>query len=141
MRTVFATAICILTLTNGCIAPPIGKVHPVPEGCLFMQFFSASDDSRCKRNESGQIRSVVTPIDRIEQLQRQWTWEAFEAAIAGNDRSGPDANHLPGPVAWRYVKQHLRPGDEIWTFGILDTGFVVLREGRLFCMVVTNHQL
>ena len=141
MKRAFTTTICILVFMNGCSVQPVGQVDPTPRGCISMEFFSSSDDSRCKRDESGKITSIVSPIGRTEPLVKEWTWEAFETAISDDDGGDPLSNYLPGPVAWVYVKKHVQPGDEIWTFGFLDTGFLVIRDGRLFCMVVTEHPM
>ncbi len=106
-----------------------------------MEFFSPADDSACSRDESGQINAVITPIDRNEPLRKQWTLEEFDKAVYNSDDSSLDRLHRPGVVAWEYVKRYLQPKDEIWTFGILDTGLVVIREGKVFCMIVVDHQL
>ena len=63
----------------------------------------------------------------------------FEISIYNTDRSNPRSNKYPGAVAWEYLKKYLQPEDEIWTFGILDTGFVIIRNSKLFCLVVTDH--
>lgn len=120
---------------------PVGEVEPIPEGCLYMEFFSPSDDAACRRDQSGHISAVITPIGRIEPLLKQWTQEEFEEAVYDTDGSSLDRIHLPGVVAWEYLKRYLQPKDEIWTFGGLDAGFVIIREGKVFCVVVTEHQL
>ena len=120
---------------------PVGNVDPVPEGCLSMQFFSPSDDSGCKREDSGRISAVITPIGRIEPLQKQWTLADFKKAIYNTDRNSRSSIFLPGAVAWGYLKKYLQSEDQIWTFGVLDTGFVIIRDDNVFCVVVTVHQM
>jgi hypothetical protein len=154
-------AFIAVTLPAGCAGlatpdrdqPPVGKINPWPAGCLYMEFFAPTDDSRVVRGPAGQVTHAITPINRHEPLTRKWTVEEFEKAVRDPDEekrtSMPkDAsaatvslNSFPGPEAWNYVKRYLRPGDELWTFGVLDTGFVVLRQGKLWCMVVTCHQM
>jgi hypothetical protein len=103
-----------------------------------MEFFSSSDESRYRRDQSGQIIAVITPIDRNESLLEQWTRTDFEEAVY-NDDGNRRSRHLPGVPAWEYLREYLQPEDEIWTFGLLDSGFVIIREDKVFCMVVTEH--
>ncbi|HLO16589.1 MAG TPA: hypothetical protein VK206_17280 [Anaerolineales bacterium] len=118
---------------------PVGKVEPMPEGCLYMEFFSPSDDSAYEHDQSGRINAIITPTGRIEPLQKPWTLKDFEEAIYNPDESSPDRRYLPGIVAWEYLKTYLEPADQIWTFGVLDTGFVIIREDKVFSVVVTDH--
>ncbi|MFZ5878096.1 MAG: hypothetical protein ACOY0R_01880 [Chloroflexota bacterium] len=120
---------------------PVGRVEPFPDGCLYMEFFAPSDNSKYIRDQSGHISAVITPIDRTEYVIEQWTHEEFKEAVYSYTASGEYDRHIPGVVAWEYVKQYLQPEDEIWTFGFLDSGFVIIREGWLFVMVVTEHSL
>jgi hypothetical protein len=119
---------------------PVGKVEPIPEGCLYMEFFSPSDNSAYQRDQSGRISAVITPV-RIEPLLKQWTLEEFEEAVYNADESSLSRRHLPGVAAWEYLEGYLRPEDEIWTFGVLDTGFMIIRDGSVFCVVVTDHAM
>jgi hypothetical protein len=105
-----------------------------------MEFLGPTADSRCERNPGGQITAVQTPTKRKELLLKRWSGEDFEKAILGVDQRSPEGRHLPGVPAWQFVKKQLQPMDQIWTFGCLDTGFVVIRAGRLYCMVVVDHQ-
>jgi hypothetical protein len=123
------------------LAPPLGRVEPIPEGCIYMEFFSPFDTSAYERDQSGHISAVITPIGRIEPLQRQWLLKDFEEAIYNPDDVGLNIRYLPGVAAWEYLKMYLQPEDEIWTFGVLDTGFVVIREDNVFSIVVTDHSL
>ena len=117
----------------------IGKIEPIPQGCLSMEFFSPSDDSMCIRT-SGLINGVITPAKREEPLQKQWSLDEFEKSIfKTNIFDDSFSNYLPGTNAWNYLKKHLKPGDDIWTFGLLDTGFIIVRDGKVICLVVTNH--
>jgi hypothetical protein len=154
-------AFIAVTLAAGCaglatpdrIQPPVGKVNPWPAGCLYMEFFAPTDDSRVDRGPGGQITHAITPIDRREPLTRKWTLEEIEKVVRDPDpekrislpkdgsAAGVSLTSFPGAEAWNYVKRYLRPGDEIWTFGVLDTGFVVLRQGKLWCMVVCEHHM
>lgn len=120
--------------------PPVGQVVPIPEGCLSMEFFSSTDTSRYTRNEAGHISTVITPTDRSESLREQWSLQDFEKAIY-DDGTRQDNHYVPGVTAWEYLKKSHQPGDEIWTFGVLDSGFVIIRDDKLFAMVVTNHSL
>ena len=106
-----------------------------------MEFFLLSDESAYKRDESGRISAVITPINRTEPLLEQWTLEKFEKAVYENDKSSMIARHLPGTAAWEYLKKYIEAKDQIWTFGVLDTGFVIVRDDSVFCVVVTDHAL
>jgi len=121
--------------------PAVGKVSPLPTGCLSMEFFSPSDDSRVVRGSSEQVVYVITPINRQESLNRRWSTEEFEVAVHRPDPTSRDHLAIPGTEAWEHVKRFIKPGDELWTFGFLDLGFVVFRQGKLWCMVVTEHQM
>ncbi len=121
--------------------PAVGKVSPLPAGCLSMEFFSPSDASRAVRGSSGQVIYVITPIDRQESLNRRWSTAEFEAAVHRPDPTSRDHLAIPGAEAWDHVKRYIKSGDELWTFGFLDLGFVVFRQGKLWCMVVTEHQM
>ena len=70
----------------------------------------------------------------------QWALEEFEEAVHNDDESSSNSIHLPGVAAWKYLEGYLQPEDEIWTFGVLDTGFVIIRDNRVFCLIVTDHQ-
>ena len=141
MKKLYLIIVCFLLLLTGCMTQPTGEVSPIPEGCLYMEFFSSSDDSACKR-ESGRISAVITPTKRVEPLQKQWEIAEFEKAIFKTKRQDdPLSYYLPGLEAWEYVKKYLKAEDEIWTFGILDIGFIILRGDKIFCLVVTSHQL
>jgi hypothetical protein len=175
MKTISVAVVCVLMVFSGCNSqqvkpvakaepmpdvekaatmpavekkvptPAIGEVKPSPKGCLDIEFFAPSDDSRCSRDQSGRINMVVTPTKRNESLVTQWTTAEIEKAIRDPDKYNHgehflDRNCVPGPDAWSYVKQYLRPDDEIWTLSGLDFGFVILRNNKLFCMVITDHQ-
>ncbi len=156
MNRIYLSIMCSLLLVSGCTSsigssptptiesvptPPIGRVKPAPEGSLYMEFFSPEDESKYICDQSGHIKAVITPIDRTEPLIEQWTLEKFEEAVYSYDASGDYNRYLPGTVAWEYLKKYLKSEDEIWTFGYLDSGFVIIRDGKLFAMVVTEHSL
>lgn len=129
----------------GCSTPtakpiPFGKVEPVPDGCLYMEFFSPSDEAAYQRDQSGHINAVITQTDRIEPLLKQWSQKEFKEAVYDADKSKLDKLHIPGTVAWEYLERYLQSEDKIWTFGVLDLGFVIIRDNQVFCIVVTNHQ-
>jgi len=48
---------------------------------------------------------------------------------------------IPGREVWGQVRTGLKPNDEIWTFGVLDCGSVIIREGKVFCMIVVTHNM
>lgn len=120
--------------------PSIGQVIPIPDGCLSMEFFSSADTSRYTRDEAGRISTIITPINRRESLREQWSLQDFEKAVP-DDGNNQHNHYIPGVTAWEYLKVYLQPGDEIWTFGILDSGFVIIRDGQLFAMVIIEHSL
>jgi len=113
-----------------------GVVNPRPAGCIYMQFAAPTDDSLCWRKSSGEIEGVITPIQRREPLIKKWPAEGLDAAVRGRTTND---TMIPGPVAWDYVKKYIRPTDEIWSFGVLDRGIVVIRDNRVYCIVVTEH--
>lgn len=121
--------------------PAVGEVNPRPAGCIWMEFFSPSDDSRVMRGPSGQVVDVITPTDRKEPLRRRWSIAEFETAVHRPHPTSQDDLAIPGTEAWEHVKRFMKPGDELWTFGLFDTGFVVFRQSNLWCMVVTQHQM
>jgi hypothetical protein len=146
---VFATAAgCGGAATADRDPPPIGKVRPLPAGCLEMEFFAPTDDSRVERGPDERISSIITPIGRHESLIRRFTLGELEGcartsdpelrmAIVGRGRLALTA--IPGPAAWEYVKRCLLLDDELWAFCGLDCGVAVLRHNRLLCLVVTEH--
>ncbi len=38
------------------------------------------------------------------------------------------------------LKQHVQPGDEIWYFHGLDSGWAVVRQGKVAWILATNHE-
>jgi hypothetical protein len=100
------------------------------------------DDSYCKRSKEGQI-DIIVVIGREAAINRPpYSPNDFEKLIWKNSSKDADASKgIPGIVAWRYVKKYLKPTDEVYTFGLLDAGFVVIRNDKIFCIVATDHNL
>jgi hypothetical protein len=150
--------VLLMTLMYGCSTIPQGAVSPLPDGCIHLEYFSPTDEINVRRNDTGEVIAVITPTDRVERLIKHWNITEFDKAVAEKEKfirhamqESPDAwqlaiprnlddLHIPGVVAWNSVKRHLKKDDEIWTFGYLDTGTVIIRNGKLFCMIVVDHQ-
>lgn len=119
----------------------VRKVEPLPEGCIGMSFYDPSDDRFVLRNDDGNIKAVITPIMRCESLDKRWSHADFEKAVMERQLSPSEELQVPGEIAWKYAKKHLLPTDELWTFGWLDSGTVVIRDGKLYCLIVVEHQM
>jgi hypothetical protein len=118
--------------------PKYGEVKPLPHGCLYMAFIDPKDDTHCIRSKEGQITKVVSPTGRIEMIyQPHYSPGDFEKLVKKN----PFQGYFPGNAAWQYVKKYIKPADEVHIFGILDQGFVVIRNNRIFCLVITAHNM
>lgn len=131
-----------------------------PQGCLYMAFIKPKDDKHCRRSQDGKIGYVVTPAERVEEIYEPQSISQFDKQVKQLSlkeeeslKVGGDVLfggwHIPaggsrgisGPFAWQYVKKYLKPTDEVHTFGLLDRGFVVIRDNKIFCIVVTAHNL
>ena len=147
---VFVVVFAVLVLALSCKEPStvVTKVHaygelkPIPKGCLYMAFFPPTDDAHCKRSLFGRIKYVITPIDRVEPLLHCYTPTEFSALVEQPpSRDSQESRYVPGLIAWQQVHEYLTPTDQVWSFGYLDSGFAVIRENKLYCMVVTCHSL
>lgn len=109
-----------------------------------MAFISPDDDSLCRRSIFGRIKSVITPIDRNEEVVDRFSLSEYEKLVYSPPPRKDDSlesYRVLSPTAWEFIKPHLLPTDEVWTFGYLDRGTIVVRDGRLYCLVVTSHSL
>jgi hypothetical protein len=96
----------------------------------------------CRRSQDGQITSIVTPTGRVESIGSRCNPNEFGKLVEQSSRPGQENNiTLPGIAAWQYVAKYLIQTDQVWTYGFLDAGFVVIRNNRVFCLVVTSHML
>ncbi len=140
---VFVYPLIIITfaLAVSCGKTPHGEINWTSDECLYMEFLSPSEEHLTVYDDSGKIESVITPIERKESLILRWQIEDFDKAVMNPQHYENLVNHLPGKKAWNFVKGHLEENDEVWTFGFLDTGFVIIRNGKLFCIVVTEHMM
>ena len=126
------------------------------------QFFTP--ESECgvvlRKSGTGRIFAIRTPIDRAEYLEKRWEIGQFETAIrkravllqededgkihnvnVSHEDNFQYFNSLPTSRSWNKLKPFIQHDDEIWTFQGLDSGFVILRKGHLFCLVWTDHSL
>lgn len=125
-----------------------------------MAFIKPKDDKHCRRSQEGKIEFVVTPTGRVEEIYEPQSISQFDNQVEQfslkneeGSREGGDvlfggvqipaggSRGIPGLGAWQYVKKFLKPTDEVHTFGFLDRGFVVIRDNKIFCLVVTAHNL
>ena len=140
------------------IAMRDGPAIPVS---LSYRFFTpeAENGVVLRRTHGGEIFAVRTPTDGIGYLTKLWKHDQFEAAVQKKSEAlqenengiylshrgkGPYFEHfsaIPTIKAWNTLKPYIRDGDEIWTFADLDSGFVVLRNGYLYCLILTGHSL
>jgi hypothetical protein len=140
--------------------PKYGKVMPLPQGCLYMAFIKPKDDKHCRRSQDGKIKFVVTPTGRVEEIYEPQSISQFDKQVEQfslkdeeGARTGGDvlfggmyipaagSRGIPSLIAWQYVKKYLNPTDEVHTFGFLDRGFIVIRDNKIFCLVVTAHNM
>jgi len=122
--------------------PKYGEVKLPPYGCIYMEFIRPKDDTHCTRSQDGQIKFVITPTRRFLQIIQRYSPSEFAEEV---DRNSTDEWHsragIPDSAAWQYVERYLAPADEVWTFGFLDQGFVVIRNNKIFCLVMTDHSM
>ena len=144
---IWPLAVLVLgNLVSGGLVLRADILEPTPQGCLYFSVEEAADNEQAVRNKDGQITAVVTPTKRTELLRRRWTRTEFESAIGeieAKRQTDPlfGANFgIPVGAAWKALQTKIEPEDEIWTFGSLDVGTVVIRENRVVCLVVTEHQ-
>jgi hypothetical protein len=124
----------------------VGVVTPCPVGCIHWEFVDPKNDKIAIRDTKGNLTGIITPIDRSESLVKKWDLLSFENAINTNENKKLkdkdfETARLPGLPSWKALKPYLDANDEIWTFGLLDVGFVVLRQNRIYCLVIINHSM
>lgn len=144
---IWPLAVLVLgNLVSGGLVLRADILEPTPKGCLYFSVEEAADNEQAVRNKDGQITAVVTPTKRTELLRRRWTRTEFESAIneiEAKRQTDPLCRadfRIPVGAAWKALQTIIEPEDEIWTFGSLDAGTVVIRENRVVCLVVTEHQ-
>jgi hypothetical protein len=148
MKTSFAMVAVYLSFLGGLHssdeAPKYGKVKPLPNGFIYMAFIDPQDDQYCRRSQDGQITSIITPTKREADIVLKYNPEEFGQQVKRFATKDPGLSRslgIAGPDAWEYVKQFLLPTDGVWIYNSLDTGFVVIRNNKIFCLVVTSHAL
>jgi hypothetical protein len=143
---------------------PRTQDNPRIPAVLGYQFFTPETESGVimRKYSNGQIFAVRTPIDRIQELNRLWDHDKFDAAIRkksavlNENDSGEycppyvekdlhelfeGSRSIPTTKAWTVLKKYIRTSDKIWTFDGFDAGFAVLRDGHLYCLIWTDHSL
>jgi hypothetical protein len=153
----------VITLLGGCIHQAKIKAQDGPQipACLSFQFFDqvTEGEAAIRKDDSDQIISIRTPTGGIAHLDKIWDHEQFESAIRKKssalqeDENGKyhssnfqDAyfKHflgIPTAKAWNVLKRFVLDSDKIWTFESLDSGFAIIRDGRLYCLIITHHSL
>jgi hypothetical protein len=132
---------------------PVGEIVPPPAGSLSMTFYAPGDLSPVVRMSSGRIGHVLRPSGREEPLLAYMDYDRAETLVYRIDNSlrtndlydlahipaYQAENMMPGTEAWEYLVQFMRPGDQIWSFGDVECGIVVLREDQVFCVIVRSR--
>ena len=145
MKTLFILA-CIAATFLGCATSNPSFASPKIQDCLRAQFFTAETENGvvARRYRDNTIYAVRTPTDRLECFGHQFSISAF-AKLIGDPRKAEEQQvpkvNLPSMECWKQLRPCLKPDDQIWTLAGLDWGFVVLRSGHLFCLIITDHSL
>jgi hypothetical protein len=133
--------------------PPIGAVTPPPAGCISLTFLGPEDEKMFERNARGRLTEVISPKGRKEPILARIDWNELEelvpriAEIAATQDvealshipSYYAHGHVPGPPAWEYLQRFLGPTDIAWTFGEVDTGLLIVRDEKPFCILYIAH--
>jgi hypothetical protein len=129
-----------------CVAIGATDKQPAPTGCIYFAVYDPVTPEPVVRDTDGKITAVLTPIKRTESLRKRWSLGEFELVVREietkreKDPMYGANSGVPVGAAWASVKATIQQGDEIWTFGALDVGTVVIRNQRVVCLVVTEHQ-
>jgi hypothetical protein len=87
---------------------------------------------------------VTTPIGRKESTTRRYTIREIEAEAASPSvaKNPFDIQHpvYPSKDQIESLKQRLKGGGEIWYFQGLDSGWAIVKNHEVLCVLVTSHE-
>jgi len=94
--------------------------------------------------ESADRVVVTTPTGRKEKVTRQYTVNEVEEGAA-TSKALPNKFDIQHPIypskqQTESLKQHLEAKDQIWYFQGLDSGWAIVRQGKVVWLIVTNHE-